>query len=1040
MGTISTGVGLISGLPIQDIINQLMAIERRPVDLLQARLQEVTAERTALTDLSARLTALKGALTPLKNSSFFRTMIASSSDESVVRVSASEGARPGTHRLAVYQLATAQQLVSRGLADPDRTPIGVGTMVVTSASAKLSRPTSLQFLNSQRGVGRGTIQITDGSGASAVIDLTQAITLQDVLDEINTATGIHVRAEVQGDRIVLTDLSGAQSSSLTVTDLYGGTTAEDLGIAGSASSSGTEPAQILGRDINTIDESTWLAVLNDGAGVRRSGREDLQITAADGTTFTVSLADVIQPNADLAMLNSGLGVRLGTIRITDAVGTETEIDLSGAQTIQDVIDAINAGAEVSVLLAGNKLVISDGTGGDKSLIIEDVTGHAAADLGIAGRVDAVAKTDDQGKTYYEAKIIGEEFYQVRTIGDVLRAINYAEGNNGAVTASFDATGKWIVLTDNTTGGGTLTVQAATDDQGNALSQALVDLGLDGQAAGGVLTGRRLIPTLDTTLLRSLNGGRGIGELGQIRIVDRAGGESVVDLSGALTVADVLDAINSSGGAAQVQAELSDSGLGIVIRDVSGGTGTLLIEDVSGTAAADLKIAGQTSQDRLGGGVLYKQIVSENSLLAALNAGNGVAKGQFRITNSNGASAVIDLTGDDVVTIKDVIDKINEKQIDVHAALNDTGDGIVIVDTAGGDLPLKIEDIDSTTAADLHIAGQARQGEDRIDGRISVEVEVGAGDGLNDLVERLAAADHLLEATLINDGSGVAPYRLFITAEQTGRLGELAIDSPGLSLGLSTLVRAQDAMVSLGGSGDHPGLAISSSSNHLTDVIAGVDLTLVGRSQSPVDVSISEDVDKIAEQLGRFAERFSETIDRINELTDYDAETEQRGILMGDITTERVRSRLYDMIRRSVSTAGAYRTLMDIGFKVGSGATLEFDEEVFRRAYQTDPDSVEQLLAGENGLAGKLEQILDDIVDSHEGLLSVREQTLLDREDLYQQRIEDLNDLLDAKERQLYSQFQAMEAALSQLQAQQAALASFMVIPPMSVGLGSQSQK
>ncbi|MGB9624777.1 MAG: flagellar cap protein FliD N-terminal domain-containing protein, partial [Phycisphaerae bacterium] len=61
MSGISTGVGLISGINTSQLIQQLMAIESRPVQLLQQRVQDATAQRTAYMALSALLVAIKGA-------------------------------------------------------------------------------------------------------------------------------------------------------------------------------------------------------------------------------------------------------------------------------------------------------------------------------------------------------------------------------------------------------------------------------------------------------------------------------------------------------------------------------------------------------------------------------------------------------------------------------------------------------------------------------------------------------------------------------------------------------------------------------------------------------------------------------------------------------------------------------------------------------------------------------------------------------------------------------------------------------------------
>jgi flagellar hook-associated protein 3 FlgL len=87
--------------------------------------------------------------------------------------------------------------------------------------------------------------------------------------------------------------------------------------------------------------------------------------------------------SDLSGAN-GKGVRLGRIRIADAV-MDTEIDLSGADTVGDVIDALNAGLpggwDASVTTNGIR-VTNSGIAGNEITIADVGGGRAAADLGL----------------------------------------------------------------------------------------------------------------------------------------------------------------------------------------------------------------------------------------------------------------------------------------------------------------------------------------------------------------------------------------------------------------------------------------------------------------------------------------------------------------------------------------------------------------------------------------------------------------------------------------------------------------------------------
>src|SRR5262245_17545982 len=103
-GLITVG-GLATGLDTNSIIDQLMKLERRPVDLLQTEQTAVQATRTSIGTLGGKLTTLRTALDALSTPGSFLVRAASSSDESVVTAAAGAGAARGSLTITVSQLA-----------------------------------------------------------------------------------------------------------------------------------------------------------------------------------------------------------------------------------------------------------------------------------------------------------------------------------------------------------------------------------------------------------------------------------------------------------------------------------------------------------------------------------------------------------------------------------------------------------------------------------------------------------------------------------------------------------------------------------------------------------------------------------------------------------------------------------------------------------------------------------------------------------------------------------------------------------------------
>lgn len=811
MGRITSGVGLVSGINSRDIIDQLMSLESRPKTLLQQRAASVDQQRTAYADISARLTSLRLSATTLKKTITFQNATATSSDENVLTATTSPGAAVGAYTFRVARLVTTQQAVSRGFSDVSTAKVGAGTITIEAGGGEVSAENLLNDLNGGSGVRRGSFRVTDRAGNSAAIDVTSAVSVQDVAKKINATLDVAVRATVDGDRLVLTDQTGKTAGNLTVQDIGDGTTARDLGLVASVAAN-----TITGTDVNTLGTLSNLDLLNDGRGVRKAASgNDLAITLSDSTVVNVSLT------------------------------------------------------------------------------------------------------------------------AARTIGDVISAVNTAGA--GKVTATVSDGGNGLKLTDNT-GAGTISVAAV------GTSKAAADLGILGTGAGGVLGGSDVLTRLGTVSLRSLNGGAGLA-LGSIAVKSRAAGSATtINLSSAATVQDAIDLINAAG--AGVKASVSRSGSGIQVADTSGGTGDIVVSEVGGgTTAATLGLAGtfDLSVVAVQGKNLQRQYVSENTLLSGYNGGKGVTPGKFRIIDSSGAAAVVDLTQQNEVRINDVIAEINSRGIGVTAGINATGDGLLLTDTAGGTLKLKVENVDGTTATDLGIEGEAKADAPAvINGTLERTITTDANDTLTTLQKKINDLGFGVTAGIINDGTTAAPFRLSITARNSGRAGRFVFDSGATRLDAANLVEARDAAVFVGDPASAEPLLVTSSKNQLANVVRGANIELTGVSDKPVTLSITNSVDNVVDEVTKFTTTFNELSARITTLTKFDTETNQRGLLLGDGAIQQVQTAIFSMIQRPLPEGGRFRILADVGLKVGGGGELQFDAEKFREAYATDPEAVRTL--------------------------------------------------------------------------------------------------
>lgn len=104
MATIQLG-GLATGLDTTALVNQLMAVERQPLTLLQTNKLKLQAVSAAFQDLNSRLVTLKGKADSLRDPATFFPRAVASSTESVATAIAGPGTARGTFSLTVTDLA-----------------------------------------------------------------------------------------------------------------------------------------------------------------------------------------------------------------------------------------------------------------------------------------------------------------------------------------------------------------------------------------------------------------------------------------------------------------------------------------------------------------------------------------------------------------------------------------------------------------------------------------------------------------------------------------------------------------------------------------------------------------------------------------------------------------------------------------------------------------------------------------------------------------------------------------------------------------------
>lgn len=1077
MGGISAGVGLISGIDTASLIEQLLAVESRIKFPIQARIARLSTAKSALLDINSRLLNLQGTASAFRTNDIFNSVLATSSNAEALGVSATGSPQPGSYAFIVKRLASSSQFLSHGFSSRDSTPLGLDSFGIELGNGRLTREQSLSELNGGDGVQRGRFKITDRSGGTAEIDLSDATSLNEVIEAINGASGISISASINGNALSLEDFSGG-SGSITVVNGAGNSTASDLGIEGSSSSD-----TLVGSDVNVLGMNTTLSSFNDDRGVLiRDGVTDFTLTLGPND-FDIDLGRVDSPITGetlLAKLNNGDGVAInddpeqGDITIVSSTGVSVTIDLGRVldedgltiqdevETVQDLIDRVNGplteefgagGVTLTLNADSNGFLMNDTLAGPDELRVEGegIGGDSTPeDLGIFGT--AVSGT-------LQGDVLRNEVQTARatTIEDLAQRVNSATG--GRVFVNISADGQSIEFDG---GGDPLSFSEGspgfTGDAADIPVRTLSDLGFQvDDSSDLILTGERVLSGMGTSLLSGLNGGTGLGT-GDTLIINDSGGNTVTvtGLSSAQTVSELVEMVQDQIAQSSIQVDFGLDPSGSSLQLINLNSSNFQTLSVSGELASALGLEKIVLGDMLTGSNLELQYVTQSTRLSDMNYGRGIGSGSFRLTDSTGATATVQI-GKDVESLYEVMKLINTRGLEIRAEINANGDGLELIDTTSetGSVAvskMKVDDLSGTVASGLRIAGESETAGGVIAGSYSINVDLDPTDTIDDLITKLEEAKAPISATVLNTGDGNKPWFLSLTSDISGSAGDLVINTGGVDLGLDQLVKGEDAQAFIGSDDPATGLLVSSSTNEMNGVIEGLSLDLNQAGTDPITIKIERDDDSVVAAVKAFTDAFNEAVSRIDEYDSYDSENKVRGPLLGDSTVGLVRSRLFSTLQQKAQDVdGPYQYLSQVGIRLGSSGEIEFDEEKFLSAYQSDPTGMESLfntfdsqtttseVLGEAdsgitvevdstvyvslGFGDLFNRLLEDLTDSTTGTVTLADERFQAQIDSQNDRITQIDQRLEAKRDKLQRDFLAMETALAQLQGQQGALLS-----------------
>jgi len=324
-----------------------------------------------------------------------------------------------------------------------------------------------------------------------------------------------------------------------------------------------------------------------------------------------------------------------------------------------------------------------------------------------------------------------------------------------------------------------------------------------------------------------------------------------------------------------------------------------------------------------------------------------------------------------------------------------------------------------------------------DGVTAITVDIGAGeDQLSQIRDKINAARPGIGATVVTDSNG---SRLVLRGNDTGEANGFRVtvnDADGNSgddTGLSALAFDPSAgintvnqkLAATNAAATVNGIDISSASNSLTGVVAGLNINLLKTTAGDVSLSVGSDSVGIKKAITDMATAYNSMATLLRDQTKAvplargSTDSSQSGPLQGDTTVVSLQNQLRSMVGSSSTLGGSLARLTDIGLEPSATGTLTTNDAKLTAALG-NLDNVKQLFMGldtgnpdNNGLAQRLRS-LGDVALGTEGRLSSRQTGLQSRISDNGKRNGELEARVALTETRLRARYTALDTQMAKL--------------------------
>ena len=336
-----TSIGIGSGLDIESMITQLIAVERAPVTKLQTQASSLQTQLSTYGKLQSGMAALRDAASALTRAGTWSATSGFSSDAASVAVTTGSSTLPGSYSIEVQRLASVQSNATGVYASADAL-VGEGTLHIElgtwSADQSSFTPKA----------GATAVDITVGPPAESLAQL------RDKINASNSGVVASVLTDASGARLVLRSAATGEMNGFRIGVIDNdGNNLDGVGLSALA----YDPSAGILTMAQALAAANAAASLN---GLPISSASNTLSDVLDGMTLTlgkVTAAPVlVEAKSDTASIRKALDSFVTAYNdLNKLLAEQTKYDAASktAGALQGDSAAVGMRAQMRSLLGGN---------------------------------------------------------------------------------------------------------------------------------------------------------------------------------------------------------------------------------------------------------------------------------------------------------------------------------------------------------------------------------------------------------------------------------------------------------------------------------------------------------------------------------------------------------------------------------------------------------------------------------------------------------------------------------------------------------------